>query len=123
MGGFAGDHRIEIHFRAGGRQRNYRAQRNGLRDCGALGAEVPGVALRVKRGQRDELGGIEHRAAADREQESDFFPAAYFDGLHAGLIVRIGFNAPKLQHLKARESLLDLVIDAIGANGTAATGH
>ena len=104
-----------VHLRAGGRQRQHGAERHGPRDVApALFQNAPGVALDVHR-CRDELDGVDHRAAAHGEQEIE---AALTNLLHgaqrrfvAGIGLdarerRVGARAQGLAHLGQRAVLL-----------------
>ena len=54
-------------------------------------------------GSRDELGAVDHRAAADGKQEIDLLAAREFDRLHQGFVGRVGFDAAKFEQRVAFE--------------------
>ena len=119
----AGDHRAVVHFRAGGRQRQHRAEGQGLRDVAAAFFEDgPGVA-REQRGRRDELGAVDDRAAAHGQQEVDLLAAHQLHGLHQRLIARVGLDALELQERAAGQRYMHFVQHPVATDAAAAEQH
>ena len=75
----------------------------------------------VDRGSADELGGIDHRATADGEEEDVLWSDLLhnLNGLHAGIEIGVGLDSTKLVDFIAFKSLHDLVVDSILHDGAA----
>jgi hypothetical protein len=69
---------------------------------GAPGEDVPGVADEGY-GGGDEFRAVDHRAAADGEQEIDLLATREVHGLHQRLVGRVRFDAGKLEQREALE--------------------
>ena len=103
----ARDDRAVVHLGAGGRQGEDAAKGDRALHRRTLGEDVPRFAgERNRRG--DEFGAVDHRTAADGEQEVDVFAARQFDGLHQRLIRRIRLDAAELEERVAGQRGLDL---------------
>ena len=116
-----GDDARFAHLAAGGRDGQH--ARDGQADLGLglAGVEVPDFAV-VRHAIGDGLGGVDHAAAADGQQEIDALLAAEGDALvHLGQ-ARIGDDAAQLEDFQPAfaEQVADLVQEA-GLGGALAT--
>jgi hypothetical protein len=95
-------HRAAVHLRSGRRQRQDTAEGDRALHPGAPGEDVPGVADEGY-GGGDEFRAVDHRAAADGEQEVDLLATREVHGLHQRLVGRVRFDAGKLEQCEALE--------------------
>ena len=110
-----------VHLRACGRDRQHRTQRYGaLRS--ALAHQFPCIAV-VEQSCRDEFRAVDDRTAAHGQQEIDFALLAQCDRLAQRLDRRVGFDAPELDRVAAREGGAHLVVDAVAPDRAAAESH
>jgi hypothetical protein len=65
-------------------------------------------------GQRNELGGVDDRAAADGQDEIDLVFPGKADGLQTGFVFRVGFDATEFEYLLSGQRGRDLIVDAVG---------
>ena len=120
----AGDDGAHVHLGTGGRQGQHAAQRNGGGHLAPDGLEdVPGIPGRiVVSGRGDELGAVQHGAAAHCQQEVDLLGAGQFDGAHQGFIGGVGLDAAKFKQGQAGQLAADLVQQAAAHHAATAVG-
>ena len=119
----ARDDRAAVHLRAGAGQGEHRAQRQGIANERPVAQEVPGFVARVLGGGRDELGAVDDRPAAGRQQEIDPFRFDLGDGLHAGFIAGIRLDAAELDDATAFQRQNDLIVNAVPPDRPAPEGQ
>ena len=120
--GEVGDHRPGVHFGAGGRQGHHVAERNDFADFVFIEHQLPGIAV-VGNARSDELGTVEYRAAAHREQKIDLFGFALGNGFAQGFDFGIRLDAPELYEVAAFERCDHLVVHAVFLDGAAAESN
>ena len=123
-GGFPRYDRAFVGFRTGRRQSQYRAHWNGAGNFAAIGFQnFPRIDIRVVVGCcSDKLGAIQHRTAADRQQESDLLFAGELHRIHQGFVRRVRLDAAKFKDIQAIQSGEDLIQDACFFDAAAAVG-
>ena len=122
------DHGAHVHLRACRGESHHRPE--GAEDVRlVLGVhlgrpeleEVVGVLGVLPVGSRgDVLGGIEHRAAANSEEEVGILLLDKSDGFHAGLVVGVGLDPAELSDTAVLDLGHHLVVDAIALDGAPA---
>ncbi len=112
---FTGDHRAAVGFGAGGRQRQHAAHRHRVGDVAADGLQdMPGVAVGgITGGGGDELGAVNHRPAADRQQEIDVFRLHHLDRFHQRFVGWVRLDAGELPHVAAGQRAIHLIQHAV----------
>ncbi|MNC14396.1 hypothetical protein D3C75_621730 [compost metagenome] len=120
----AGDDGPHVHLGAGGRQGQHGTEGNGGSHFTAHGLEdVPGLPGQIVVGGRsDELGAVQHGAAADGEQEVDLLGASQLDGPHQGLVGRVRLDAAEFEQGHARQLMADLRQQAAAHHAAATVG-
>ncbi len=119
----AREDRAVVHLRARRGQRQHAAERQRRRDVRAVRLEDgPRIALERHRG-RDELRAVDHRAAADREQEIHTLAPRELDRPHQRLVGRVRLDPAELAHVARAERGADLVERAVAARALAAVQH
>jgi hypothetical protein len=89
-----GDDAAVVHLRPRGGQREHGAEGHGGGDVAAvLFQNAPGVPAFEAHGGGNELGRINHRAAAHGQQEVEPTLADLRHGPHRGLVARVGLDA------------------------------
>lgn len=78
----------------------------------ALAHQFPCIAV-VEQSCRNEFRAVDDRTAAHGQQEIDFALLAQCDRLAQRLDRRVGFDAPELDRVAAREGGAHLVVDAV----------
>ena len=121
---FTGDHRAAVGFGTGGRQRQHTAHRHRVGDVAADGLQdMPGVAVGgVTGGGGDELGAVNHRTAADRQQEIDVFRLHHLDRFHQRFVGRVRLDAGELPHVAAGQRAVHLIQHAVFLHAAATVG-
>ena len=71
---------------------------------------------------RDKFGAIQHRTAADRQQESDLLFAGELHRIHQGFVRRVRLDAAKFKDVQAIQGGQYLIQDARFFHAAAAVG-
>ena len=130
LGRLPGDHGVSVRFGTCRGKRQHGPERKRCFDVGTMFPKNrPWILARETRCGRDEFGSIQDRASTHRENKTKLLFFNNFNGLEAGLIEWIRFNAAKFGHAMTledssyRESMLkgyDEVLSALGGPGCAA---
>ncbi len=119
-----GHHGTHVHLGTGGRQGQHGAERDGGAHFVAHCLEdVPGIPGRIIMGSRgDELGAVQHGAAADGQQEVDPLGAGQLDRPHQGLVGGVGLDAAEFKQGHAGQFAADLGQQAAAHHAAATVG-
>ena len=118
------DHAAEVVLGARRRERDDIKHRKGLSDTLRVLHEIPGVAV-IIRAERDRLRAVEHRAAADREDEFDAFFLTERHAFPHRLNLGVRGDTAEFHDVAARvrEDLLRFVVKPDPLDGPAAVGE
>ncbi|AEW75227.1 hypothetical protein EcWSU1_03799 [Enterobacter ludwigii] len=109
--GFTGDNGTFVGFRTGRGQGQHGTHWDRAFDIAAAGFQnVPRVnTVRVVRRSGDEFGAIQDGAAADCQQEGDFFITGDLDRVHQCFIRRVRLDTAELTHVQTFQRAVNLI--------------